>query len=83
MAIFAEDGTWPPPPGLLPGEKPLVLATRDESKFSANDGKRQGWVNKGQQPLCQKTEERGIMVSGFLTLSGKLEVSKSICDAEL
>ena len=39
MVIFAEDDTWSPPPGLLPGEKPLVLVTHDESTFSANDGK--------------------------------------------
>ena len=42
--------------GLLPGEKPLVLVTHDESKSSVNDGKRQGWMKKGQQPLRQKTE---------------------------
>ena len=42
IVIFAEDGTWSPPPGLLPGEKPLVLVTHDESTFSANDSKRQG-----------------------------------------
>ena len=83
VAIFAEDGTWSPPPGLLPGEKPLVLVTHDESTFSAKDGKRQGWMKKGQQPLRQKTKGKGIMVSGFLTLGGKLEIPKSICNAEL
>jgi hypothetical protein len=83
MVIFAEDGTWSPPPGLLPGEKPLVLVTHDESTFSANDGKRQGWMKKGQQPLRQKSKGKGIKVSGFLTPGGKLEVPTSICNAEL
>ena len=45
----------------------------------------QGWMKKGQleQPLHQKTKGKGIMVSGFLTPGGKLEVPKSISNAEL
>ena len=49
MVVFAEDGTWSPPPALLPGERPLVLVTHDESTFSANDGKRHGWMKKGDE----------------------------------
>ena len=31
-------------PQNLPGQKPLVLVTHDESTFSANDGKPQLWM---------------------------------------
>jgi len=47
FVVFKEDGTWELPPGLLQGEKPLVLVTHDESTFNANDGKKEdvdgGW----------------------------------------
>ena len=33
------------PQNLPPGQKPLVLVTRDESTFNANDGKRRPWMN--------------------------------------
>ena len=87
MVIFQEDDngtvTWSAPPTLLPGEKPLVLVTHDESTFNANDGKRQGWMKKGEQPLRQKGKGRGIMVSGFLTPGGRLRVPDSILNHEL
>ena len=87
MVIFQEDEsgtvTWSAPPTLLPSEKPLVLVTHDESTFNANDGKRQGWMKKGEQPLLQKGKGRGIMVSGFLTPGGRLRVPDSISDHEL
>ena len=87
MVIFQEDDsgtvTWSAPPTLLPSEKPLVLVTHNESTFNANDGKRQGWMKKGEQPLRQKGKGRGIVVSGFLTSGGRLRVPDLISDREL
>ena len=87
MVIFQEDAsgtvTWSAPPTLLPGEKPLVLVTHDECTLNANDGKRQGWMKKGEQLLRQNGKGRGIMVSGFLTPEGRLKVPDSIPDCEL
>ena len=40
-------------------------------------------MDEGQQPLRQKTKGKGTMALGPLTPGGKLEVPKSICDAEL
>ncbi|KAA8907992.1 hypothetical protein FN846DRAFT_754691, partial [Sphaerosporella brunnea] len=65
LVIFDENGNWKLPPGLKEGERPLVLVTHDESTFNANDGKRQGWMTKGHQPLRPKNKGKGIMVSGF------------------
>jgi hypothetical protein len=64
FVIFKEDGSWEKPPGLQPGEKPLVLVTHDESTFNANDGKRRLWLKNGEQPLRPKGKGKGIMVSG-------------------
>lgn len=83
FVVFEEDGSWQPPPGLMPGEKPIVFITHDESAFNANDGKRQGWMKKGEQPLRPKTKGKGIMVSGFLTPGGRLKVPDHIPDSEL
>jgi hypothetical protein len=83
LVSFEEDGSWKPPPGLLEGEKPLVFITHDESTFNANDGKRQGWMIQGRQPLKPKSRGKGIMVSGFLTPGGRLRVPDHIPDSEL
>lgn len=65
------------------GEKPLVFITHDESTFNANDGKRQGWMRDGHQPLHSKNRGRGIMVSGFLTPGGRLCIPNTVLDSEL
>lgn len=83
LVIFDEDGNWKPPSSLLPGEKPLVLCTHDESTFNANDGKRAIWMEKGKPPIRPKGRGKGIMVSGFLTPGGVLSIPESISDAEL
>ena len=44
------------PQNLPPGQKPLVLVTHDELAFSANDGKRQLWMEDGKQPLRPKDQ---------------------------
>jgi len=83
FVVFKEDGTWELPPGLLQGEKPLVLVTHDESTFNANDGKRKMWMEDGKQPLRPKGKGKGIMVSGFLTPGGILTVPTAIPDSQL
>ncbi|KAF8543086.1 hypothetical protein BDD12DRAFT_933621 [Trichophaea hybrida] len=83
FVIFKEDGSWKIPHDLPEGEKPIVLITHDESTFNANDGKQKGWMRKGHQLLQQKNKGRGIMVSGFLTLGGRLAVPNSIPNSEL
>ena len=69
--------------GLQEGEKPVVFITHDESTFNCNDGKRQGWMKAGQQPLRPKGRGRGMMVSGFLTPGGRLKVPAHIEDEKL
>ena len=83
MVHFKEDGTCElsePEKLLLPGEKSLVFITYGESTFNANDGKRQGWMKKGHQPIHQKGKGKGIMISGFLTPGGLLKVPDHISD---
>jgi hypothetical protein len=68
---------------LRPREKALVFIKHDESTFSANDGKRQIWMEKGKNPLRPKSRGKGIMVSVFLIPGGILRVLDRIRDAEL
>jgi len=82
FVIFAEDGSWSLPSTLQEGEKPLVLVTYNKSIFSANDGKRQGWMVNGKQPLRPKNKGKGIMISGFRTPGGQL-FPDHISDSEL
>ena len=81
--LFKEDGSWEIPPGLQPGEKPLVLITHDESTFNANDGKRRLWMKENEQPLRSKGNGKGIMMSSFLTPGGILKVPQAVSDAQL
>ena len=83
MVVFSENGTWTRPPGLIEGEKPLVLVTHDESTFNANDGKRREWKEKGKSPLRPKRKGKEIMASEFLTPIGRLRVPDSISDHQL
>ena len=39
---------------LKPGERRLVLVAHDKSTMQANDGKEEGWVLDGEQPLRKK-----------------------------
>ena len=83
IVVFSEDGSWIRSPGLIEGEKPLVLVTHDESIFSANDGKRRVWKEKGKLPLRPKGKGKGIMVSEFLTPIGRLRVPDSVPNHQL
>ena len=78
-----QDGSWEMPRNLQPEEKPLILVTHDESTFNANDGKRRLWTQGGEQPLRPKGKGKGIMVSGFLTPGGILEVPSHVSNAQL
>jgi len=60
----------------------IILVTHDESTFSANGG-RSCWVKEGESILRPKGRGRGIMVSGFLTESGRLRVRDEVTDDEL
>jgi len=77
FVIFHGDGTWELPQ-LPPGEIPIVFITHDESTFNANDGKRRLWMKKNTPPIRQKGRGKGIMVSGFLTPGGRLQVPQHI-----
>ena len=48
LVIWDEEGQMVMPQNLPPGQKPLVLVTHDKSTFSANDGKRQLWMENGK-----------------------------------
>jgi hypothetical protein len=83
MVVFKEDGTWEEPATLREGEKLLVLVTRDESTFNANDGKQRMWMLNGKQLIQPKIRGKGIMVSGFLTPSRILCIPDHVSDKEL
>ena len=68
---------------MIEGKKPLILVTNDKSIFSANDGKRKVWKEKGKSPLQPKGKEKGIMVSEFLTPIGRLRVPDSVPNHKL
>ena len=83
MVVFSEDGSWTRPPGLIEGEKPLVLVTHDEIIFSANNGKRRVWKEKEKSPLRSKRKGKGIMISEFFTPIGRLRVPDSVPNHQL
>ena len=60
----------------------IILVTHDESTFNANDGRRSCWVKEGESILRPKGR-RGIIVSEFLTGSGRLRVRDEVSDDEL
>lgn len=64
-------------------EKEIILVTHDESTFSANDGRRSCWIKEGDSVLRPKGRGRGIMVSEFLTGSGRLRVGDDVSDDDL
>lgn len=45
---------------LLPGQRRIVLVVHDELTMQANDGKKEGWVLEGEQPLKKKGARRGL-----------------------
>jgi hypothetical protein len=54
--------------------RPVVLITHDESVFSANDGKRQAWLQESDTFLRPKGKGQGIMVLDFLLPWGRLNL---------
>ena len=52
-------------------EKEKILVTHDVSTFDANDGKRWIWIQGDAHPLGEKSKDRGIMVSEFVTPRGQ------------
>lgn len=58
--------------------KPLILITHDESTFSSNDSTRYGWIRDQSMPLRPKGRGKGIMVSGFFTATGALELEDTM-----
>ena len=54
IVVFSENSSLTRPSGLIEEEKPLVLVTHYESIFSANDGKKRVWKEKGKSLLRPK-----------------------------
>lgn len=46
--------------------RPIIMITHDESIFSANDSRRNAWIQEGHNILRPKGKGKGIMVSDFL-----------------
>lgn len=70
-------------PNMPAGMKPWILIIHNESTFNANDGKRKLWVEKGKNPLRPKGRDKGIMVSDFLTPSGRLRIPSGVTDDKM
>lgn len=49
-----------------PNKRPVILITHNESTFSANDGRHQAWLKKGDAFLQSKRRGKGIIISDFL-----------------
>ena len=59
-----------------------ILVTHDESTFDSNDGRREGWHPRNEQPLKKKSRGRSIHVSEFLTETiGRLKLSNEQIEA--
>jgi hypothetical protein len=59
-----------------------ILVTHDESTFDSNDGRREGWHPRNEQPLRKKSRGRSIHVSEFLTETiGRLKLSNEQIEA--
>jgi len=54
--------------------KPVVLVDNDESTFNAIDRQLKIWIKDDHVSLKKKSHGKGIMVSDFLTLRGRLRV---------
>lgn len=57
-------------------QEPLLFVTHDESVFNSNDGPRMTWMKKGEQPIRPKGRGKGLMVSDFLTTTGRLSANR-------
>jgi len=72
MVEFNPDGTIIPkeyPENCIiggSGRRSIIFITHDESIFSANDGRHQGWIADNGALLRPKGKGKGIMVSDFL-----------------
>ena len=59
-----------------------IIVTHDESTFDSNDGRREGWHPRNEQPLKKKSRGRSIHVSEFLTETiGRLKLSNEQIEA--
>ena len=59
-----------------------IIVTHDESTFDSNDGRREGWHPRNEQPLKKKSHGRSIHVSEFLTETiGRLKLSNEQIEA--
>lgn len=83
IAVFNEDGTFEKPKTLQDGEELVIPITHDESIFHANDGRRAAWLPEGKMPIRPKNQGKGLMVSGFLSPVGILQVPDSVPDSVL
>ena len=67
----------------LEGGRRVDNVTHDESTFNVNDGRRQMWLQDGENPLRPKGNGKGIMISEFLTPRSHLQAPPSILDDQL
>lgn len=58
-----------------PGRRPIVVITHDECTFSANDGIRKAWIQKGDTFLLPKGQGQGIITSEFILPFGRLNLA--------
>lgn len=59
------------------------MITHDESTFSANDGRRQAWIEEGHNVLRPKGKGKGIMVSDFLLSWSRLNLESFSSERQL
>ena len=83
LVTFDDHGNMILPENLAPGEKPHLPIAHDESAFRSNDGKRQMWIEDGNQPLRPKGQGKGIMVSDFIHPGGRLRAPDHLSEAEI
>ena len=83
LAKWDDNGTVVREGSQLVGGLRVVIVTHDESTFNVHDGRRQMWLQDGENPPRPKGNGKGIMISEFLTPRSRLQAPPSILDDQL